>query len=357
LENKLKKTNEKINLLLTNSFHIFKTFNNINLEKYKKKIIKIFPKTGQTIISNQEKANAIYIVYKGICALNNEENKDLIILDEGEIFGIESLKNIDRDMNILDGKYLYNIINKSPDTIIFKYDITDFNPLIIISLKNQLESYFSKTKKIIEKHENMKEDLENKLESNYRIFKMRKNIKDIFNKNVYKEFSPQKAEKYFYIALNKMKLEKRNINDKQKLIPKRKYLSTKRENSFTNGTKLLKKLVKSRSSLFSKRSNIYSTLTSRRKITSIPSNKKSTKEIKKIVINSNLKKSNFKEEPKNKQKKNLVIFPNKNKKMIKIMILLFLLKLFLFQKIQKIIVFSLQLLIQKELKENIYTNH
>ena len=43
----------------------------------------------------------------------------------------------------------------------------------------------------------MKEDLENKLESNYRIFKMRKNIKDIFNKNVYKEFSPQKAEKYF----------------------------------------------------------------------------------------------------------------------------------------------------------------
>ena len=314
LENKLKKTNEKINLLLTNSFHIFKTFNNINLEKYKKKIIKIFPKTGQTIISNQEKANAIYIVYKGICALNNEENKDLIILDEGEIFGIESLKNIDRDMNILDGKYLYNIINKSPDTIIFKYDITDFNPLIIISLKNQLESYFSKTKKIIEKHENMKEDLENKLESNYRIFKMKKNIKDIFNKNVYKEFSPQKAEKYFYIALNKMKLEKRNINDKQKLIPKRKYLSTKRENSFTNGTKLLKKLVKSRSSLFSKRSNIYSTLTSRRKITSIPSNKKSTKEIKKIVINSNLKKSNFKEEPKNKQKKNLVIFPNKNKK-------------------------------------------
>ena len=112
-------------------------------------------------------------------------------------------------------------------------------------MKNQLESYFSKTKKIIEKHENMKEDLENKLESNYRIFKMRKNIKDIFNKNVYKEFSPQKAEKYFYIALNKMKLEKRNINDKQKLILKRKYLSTKRENSFTNGTKLLKKLVKS----------------------------------------------------------------------------------------------------------------
>ena len=132
--------------------------------------------------------------------------------------------------------------------------------------------------------------------------------------NVYKEFSPQKAEKYFYISLNKMKLEKRNINDKQKLIPKRKYLSTKGENSFTNGTKLLKKVVKSRSSLFSKRSNIYSTLTSRRKITSIPSNKKSKKEIKKIVINSNLKKSNFKEEPKNKQKKNLVIFPNKNKK-------------------------------------------
>ena len=316
--NKLKESNEKIKILISNSFNIFKTFNNRNFEKYKKKIIKLFPKTGETIISNKEKANAIYIVFKGICALNTEAKKDLIILDEGDIFGIESLNNIDKNMKILNGKYLYNIINKSPNTIIFKFNITDFERLIIISLKNQLKSYFSETKNIIEKHENMKESLENKLLDKYRLFKTKKNIKDLFHKIVYKQFSPEKTEKFYNIAVNQIKSYYKYINDKQKLIPKRKFLSNKSTDSFINSDKLLQKIVKSGSSIFPKQ-NINSNNSSRKSLKLNPINKRKFKEIQKVVINpdfpNKLNNSNNKEEEiKIMPEKNTVNYPNQNKK-------------------------------------------
>ena len=126
-------------------------------------MVKLFPFTGQIIITNEEIADSIFIIFKGSCALNIEENEDLIILGEGDIFGIESLMNLDEDGNILKGKYLYNIINKSPDTIIFKFFIKDLNHMIIISLKNQLAPYFVETKNIIQKYETMREDLKNNL--------------------------------------------------------------------------------------------------------------------------------------------------------------------------------------------------
>ena len=316
LENKLKEMNEKIKILITNSFHIFKTFSNRNLEKYKRKIVKLFPKTGDTIISNKEKATAIYIIFKGICTLNTEAKKNLIILDEGDIFGIESLNNISNDMKILDGKYLYNIINKSPNTIIFKFNITDFERLIIISLKNQLKSYFSETKNIIEKHENMKEDLENKLIDKYRLFKMKKNIKDLFNKSVYKEFVPEKAEKFYNIAVNQIKSNQKYINDKQKLIPKIKYLSNRSVDNFTNSDKLLRKMVKSRSSILPKQENINDNNSSRRSLKLNSTRKRNLKDNQKIAFNSDFTKFDYnkEEELKTIPDKYSLNYLNKNRK-------------------------------------------
>ena len=81
---------------------------------------KLFPDTGEIIISNKDNADSIFIIYKGNCSLNIGENADLMILGEDNLFGIESLNNIDEKGNLMKNQYLYNIINKSPDTIIFK---------------------------------------------------------------------------------------------------------------------------------------------------------------------------------------------------------------------------------------------
>ena len=46
-----------------------------------------------------------------------------MILGEDNLFGIESLNNLDEKGNLMDNKYLYNIINKSPNSIILKFSI------------------------------------------------------------------------------------------------------------------------------------------------------------------------------------------------------------------------------------------
>ena len=310
LKDNIINTNERIEKLLTDSFHIFKTFDFITYNKYIKKMIKLFPFTGQIIITNEEIANSIFIIFKGSCALNIEENEDLIILDEGDIFGIESLMNFDEEGNILKDKYLYNIINKSPDTIIFKFAIKDLNHLIINSLKNQLTPYFVETKNIIQKYETMREDLKNKLMKKYRIFEKKKNIKKVFSRTVYNEISPEKTEKSYYKALNKIQFNQKNLNDKQKLILKQKFLFKKKTN---NRNHLIEKIVKSKSFMYSKENSLNSI--TRKKIMKNILLKKDKKEIKKIILNSDLKKisnNNSKDKEIKENKKDLII-PNKFK--------------------------------------------
>ena len=310
LKNNIIKTNERVEKLLTDSFHIFKTFDFITYNKYIKKMIKLFPFTGQIIITNEEIANSIFIIFKGSCALNIEENEDLIILDEGDIFGIESLMNFDEEGNILKNKYLYNIINKSPDTIIFQFHIKDLNHLIINSLKNQLTPYFVETKNIIQKYETMRGDLKNKLMKKYRIFEKKKNIKKFFSRTVYNEISPEKTEKSYYKALNKIQFNQKNLNDKQKLILKQKFLFKKKTN---NRNHLFEKIVKSKSFMYSKENSLNSI--TRKKIMKNILLKKDKKEIKKIILNSDLKKisnNNSKDKEIKENKKDLII-PNKFK--------------------------------------------
>ena len=70
LKDNIINTNGRIEKALTDSFHIFKTFDISTYNKNIKKMVKLFPFTGQIIITNEEIANSIFIIFKGSCALN-----------------------------------------------------------------------------------------------------------------------------------------------------------------------------------------------------------------------------------------------------------------------------------------------
>jgi signal-transduction protein with cAMP-binding, CBS, and nucleotidyltransferase domain len=123
--------NERIQKCIENSFQVFKTLDSTTFVKNYEKMIKIFPYMDDIIISTKDVANAIFIIYNGICTLNNDKKGDLIILEKGDIIGSESLANIDENGNIMNYTYLYNLINKAHNTIILKFFINEFHPTII----------------------------------------------------------------------------------------------------------------------------------------------------------------------------------------------------------------------------------
>ena len=306
LKDNIIKAKEKIDQLLLKSFHNFKA-----LDKYKEKMIKIYPETGQIIISQQDKANAIFIIFKGYCVLNTEKLQNLIILDEGDIFGLESLTNVDKEGNIMNNNFLYNIINKSPNTIILKFFITDLNDIIINSIKNQLSEYSRKNINIIQKHENLKEDMNNKLMNKFHLLNKKRNIHKFPSKSVYKELNHEKAEDLYNRVLKNIRFKEKYINDKQKLIPRKKLFFQKKENNKNN---ILIKIIKSnnfmklRESLGDKK---------RKKIMSNLILKKDLKDIKKVILNSDIKKfinNNNKDEYKKEKYKNILANLKKNKK-------------------------------------------
>ena len=210
--------NERIQKVLENSFPYFKTIDRTLYFKYCEKMIKLFPKVNETIISNKEVADAIFIIYNGICVLNFEENQDLIKLDKGDIVGSESLANLDENGNIMNYKYLYNLVNKANNTIIFKFFIKDFNKNIINELNDQLSAYFLKREAIIQKNELMQKFMKRRLMKNYNIFKKKENINEYISKSMIKDFTPEKAENSFNQALNKIRSKENFYKDKQKLI-------------------------------------------------------------------------------------------------------------------------------------------
>ena len=301
-------TNEKITNSLAKNFEAFKTLDSELFQKYKERMIKLFPFTGQLIVSKEEIANAIFIIYRGNCSLNLEDNKDLMVLSEDDIFGTESLANIDTKMNLKNNNYLYNIINKSPDTIIFKFFINDLHISIINALKEQLASKFLERKDIIQNHENMKEILKSKLIKKYNFLKKEKKMNELI-KAASKELSIDKAEtlynKFFHKTIAQQKYDK---NKKKILIPKRSCLSIKKS--------LLNLIKKSKSSRNYLEENMDSIDNDRKKLMTNLFLKKNIKDINKVILNSGLKKwikITDKEKEQINDNKSLN-FRNKNKK-------------------------------------------
>ena len=302
LKNNIINANDKIKNSLIKNLGIFQTFDNSTIEKYKEnKMTKLFPETGELIISNKDIANAIFIIYKGNCSLNIGKNFDLMVLGEDNLFGIESLNNLDEQGNSMNNKYLYNIINKSPNTIIFKFSINKFHKSIINDLKTQLIPSLLERNDILQKQEKMKIDLKSKLVKKYNSLEGEKFKKKLLL-TFYKEFSPEEVEKSYNKEYNNIIQQQQFLNDKQKFMHKNSYFIMK---NIIKKKYLFNNIKKSDSCSNLLENNKNSISDKRKKIMSNILLKKDTLDLKKIVLNSDLKKIIHNKEENKNNKENI----------------------------------------------------
>ena len=212
---------EKIQKCVENSFPVYKTLDRSVLINDCQKMIKLFPNIDDTIISTEERADSIFIIYKGCCSLNTDKKGDLMILEKGDIIGSESLVNMDEKGNILDYKYLYNLINRAQNTIIFKFLINEFHQTVIKELKIQLPAYFLKRDHILQKNEINQKLMKNRLIKKYQIFQKKDTMNEKLIKSLIKKFTPEKAENCFKKVLKRIREKENNKNDTQKFVLKK----------------------------------------------------------------------------------------------------------------------------------------
>jgi len=222
--------NDRIRQMIFNSFKIFTMIERKTYERYYNKMQKLFPSFGEVIISNQDLANAIYLVYNGSCILNSEKEGDLVILQKGDIFGDECLTNFNERGKLLKNTYKYNIINKSESTIIFKFIITDLTKYILNGMRTYLTSYFLKREEIIKKHLSKKKLIENSFKKEYNIFKKVNKQDAIMNNDV---ITNEKMEKSFNNVLSEIRLNKITNISKKRFIPNMSKLVNKKINKKT----------------------------------------------------------------------------------------------------------------------------
>ena len=217
ISEKIISANENIEKTLQKSLEIFKTVDRGLFQKHLNKMVKLFPKLDEVVISNKDDADAIFVIYSGSCLLNDDNNQNLILLDKGNIVGSESLVNIDENGEIKNNKYLYNLTSKSNNTIIFKFFIKDLHEKILNALTVQLSASFIERNNYIQKSEISQQVNKKRLMSKYAIFKKKENINDYISHCMIKKFSPEKAEHFFNHVLKKIRLKENYENDKQRL--------------------------------------------------------------------------------------------------------------------------------------------
>ena len=209
--------NEKLQQILEKSFDIFKTLGSSVVIKYLEKMSKIFPKMNEVIASKTDIADAIFLIYNGVFLLNKDKKEKLILVAKGDIIGTESLNNVDENGNILNNKYIYNIICKSRDAIIFKLYINEFNIKIINAINAQLELYSQKRHEFIKSKEKANYLMNKRLKNSYKIFQKKENINEYITHCTIKQFTPEQAELSFNNALKKIIIQNKFENDKQRI--------------------------------------------------------------------------------------------------------------------------------------------
>ena len=209
--------NEKLQQILEKSFDIFKTLGSSVVIKYLEKMSKIFPKMNEVIASNTDIADAIFLIYNGVFLLNKDTKEKLILVAKGDIIGTESLNNVGENGNILNNKYIYNIICKSRDAIIFKLYINEFNIKIINAINAQLELYSQKRHEFIKSKEKANYLMNKRLKNSYKIFQKKENINEYITHCTIKQFTPEQAELSFNNALKKIIIQNKFENDKQRI--------------------------------------------------------------------------------------------------------------------------------------------
>ena len=118
----------------------FKNLTTILFNSYYRNIKRIFASSGIKIITDKKEGNSIYLIYKGECAIKKDD-KIIVILDKGDIFGLECL---------FGDKYEFNIISNNMQTIIFEFEINDYLDYFLDDLRDYFEEYYFNQKKIIE---------------------------------------------------------------------------------------------------------------------------------------------------------------------------------------------------------------
>ena len=91
-----------------------------------REIKKIYCPQGTPVFLSGEKADSFYLIFKGSCSIKKGLN-NLIIKDEGDLIGIESL---------FKDKYETTIYTNSEDVVLLKFVIKAFNNRIINQFKN-----------------------------------------------------------------------------------------------------------------------------------------------------------------------------------------------------------------------------
>ena len=303
LKNKVLKGNDRVKLMLLKSFKIFQMIERKSLATYIKRMIKLFPSSDEIIVSTKDTADAIYLIFEGNCTLNSENHGDILILEKGDIFGKESLACINKEKKLLGNKckYKYNIINKSQNSIIFKFFIKDLSKHVINGMKTYLTPYFQKREEIIKDYSMNKKVIKKNCQNEYDLLKNpnKKEILDkyCFNNNV---ITADKLKKSFNNILSELRLNRKLDDFKKKLIPsKSNYIN---RNSLSVKNYLQKRHsqagLSSQNKLIELKSN--ATLNSKLKSRSI-------KEIRKIIWFFENNKKN-----KNKNKKQINNFLNSN---------------------------------------------
>ena len=221
LKNKVLKGNDRVKLTLLKSFKIFQMIERKSLEKYIKRMIKLFPSSDEIIVSTKDTADAIYLIFEGNCILNSEKQGDILILEKGDIFGKESLNCINTEKKLLGNncKYKYNIINKSQNSIIFKFFIKYLSKHVINGMKTYLTPYFKKREEIIKDYSMNKKVIKKNCQNEYDLLK-NPNKKEIidkycFNNNV---ITADKLKKSFNNILSELRLNRKIDDFKKKLI-------------------------------------------------------------------------------------------------------------------------------------------
>ena len=288
--------NDKIKQMLFDSFKILRMIERKDYEKFYLKMKKILPSFGEIIVSNEEIANSIFLIYNGYCTLSNEKEGDIIILQKGDIFGNESLNNFDENGKMLNRKYTYNIINKSESSIIFRFIVTDLTKYIVNGMKTSLSDYFIKREEIIKKYYKRKKFIQNNYKKDYDIFKTVSKKQDILNNII----TIDTIEKSFSNILSEIRLNKETINSRKRII-------TKMSRGF-NKKKITKAIIQKYLQTEKNKSPIYS----QNKFSSINATKRNISE--NSIISPERRKRNvywFSEERKNNRKINKSNFKNK----------------------------------------------
>ncbi len=166
LKKNVSRTMENIKELVISRFPFFKTLDNTMFKLYMDNITKLFPKNDDIICKENALSDKLYLIYQGKFAVqkNSKNLGSLIFLNKGDIFGYESLINlnpkfetetkINVEINI--EKNEYDIVNKDNNSILLCFDIPFFDELTTWKISKNLLTYFKEQNDIIHNFENIK---------------------------------------------------------------------------------------------------------------------------------------------------------------------------------------------------------